>query len=124
MRMLLPATGTPMGVWQGGIATEYSTSLPLKSQIRPLQIRPSVVPPKSTFRAFGLHVSFVRLYSAEIDFTFILRRVLPPLMPPPVRPGALRPPGMERGESVSGIEPAGSEHRAGCWYLDLFVLVV
>ena len=34
MRMLLPATGTPMGVWQGGIATEYSTSLPLKSDRR------------------------------------------------------------------------------------------
>ena len=50
--------------------------------VSPSQIRLSVVPLKSTFRAFGLHVYFVRLYSAEIDFTFILRRVLPPLMGP------------------------------------------
>ena len=63
--------GTPMGVWQGGIATEDSTSLPLKSDRRWSLLRAPSEP-------FGLHVHvyFVRLYSAEIDFTFILRRVV------------------------------------------------
>ena len=70
--------------------------------VSPSQIRPSVVPPKSTFRAFGLHVYFVRLYSAEIDFTFILRRVLPPLMGP-LRPtrGPKAPRNGGRGVRVS-----------------------
>ena len=93
--------GTPMGVWQGGIATEDSTSLPLKSDRRWSLLRAPSEP-------FGLHVHvyFVRLYSAEIDFTFILRRVLPPLMGPtrPTRgPKAPRNggPGMGGGESES-----------------------
>ena len=56
---------------------------------------------RSTFQAFGLHVYFERLYSAEIDFTFILRRILPPLMGPtrPTR-GPKAPRNGWRGVSV------------------------
>ena len=96
MRMLLPTTDTPMGVWQGGIATEDSTSLPLKSDRRWSLLRAPSEP-------FGLHVHvyFVRLYSAEVDFTFILRRILPPLMGP-TRPtnGPKAPRNGWRGVSV------------------------
>ena len=69
--------GTPMGVWQGGIATEDSTSLPLKSDRRWSLLRAPSEP-------FGLHVHvyFVRLYSAEWFYVYTPPSFAPPNAPP------------------------------------------